>query len=194
MNLPFLFGRAPHDSRGPQTSDTTPTGMIATVSATMVATEAAWDEILSGVGDDADARAVARLIQLASRPSADPFYDNLAALVIELALLHLQARLCGAPPDQALDLSMLRDFFRTAPAERLIAIFQYSTDPTVRAAAEGVCATVLTHDRLRASAFVEATVRVNALSYTPPPSVDRRRGRDVAGASVALCMDERGVP
>jgi len=52
----------------------------------------------------------------------------------------------------------------------------------------------LTHDRLRASAFVEATVRVNALSYTPPPSVDMRRGRDVAGASVALCMDERGVP
>ena len=178
-----LFGRAlpggptsDTDRAGQPFPDATPAVLIATAGATLAATEAAWDAILSRVGDDADARAVAHLMLRASRPSADPFYDNLAALVIELALLHLQARLCGAPPDQALDLSMLRDFFRTAPAERLIAIFQYSTDPTVRAAAEGVCATVLTHDRLRASAFVEATVRVNALSYTPPPSVDMRRG------------------
>jgi len=32
-----------------------------------------------------------------------------------------------------------------------------------------------THDRLRASAFIEAAARVNALAYTPPPTVDRVR-------------------
>ncbi len=176
MNLPSLFGRELHDPRGPQTSDVTPTALIATASATLAATEAAWDEILSGVGDDADARAVAHLMLRASRPSADPFYDNIATLVIELALLHLQAAMCGAPPDQVLGLAALRDFFRTAPAERLIALFQDSADPTVRDTADGVLATLLTHDRLRASAFIEAAVRVNALAYTPPPTVDSVRG------------------
>jgi len=177
MNLPSLFGREPHDPRVSQTPDvapTAPTELIATAGATLAATEAAWDEILSGVG--ADARAVAPLMLRASRPSADPFYDNIATLAIELALLHLQARLGGAPPDQVLGLAALRDFFRTAPAERLIALFQDSADPTVRDAADGVLATLLTHDRLRASAFIEAAVRVNALAYTPPPTVDSVRG------------------
>ncbi len=109
-------------------------------------------------------------------PSPDPFYDNIATLVIELALLHLQTIMCGAPAGEELGVATLRDFFRSAPAERLIAVFAQSADPTVRAAAEGVCATLLTHDRLRASAFVEAAVRVNALAYTPPPAVDRVRG------------------
>jgi len=179
MNLPSLFSREPHDQRVSQTPDavpTAPTELIATASATLVATEAAWDEILSGVGDDADARAVAHLMLRASRPSADPFYDNIATLVIELALLHLQARLCGAPVGETLRLAALRDFFRTAPAERLIALFQYSADPTARAAADGVLTTLLTHDRLRASAFIEAAVRVNALAYTPPPTMDSVRG------------------
>ncbi len=176
MNLPSLFGREPHDPRVSQTSDVAPAALIATVGATLAATEAAWDEILSGVGDDTDARAVAHLILRASRPSADPFYDNIATLVIELALLHIQVTICGAPVGETRGQAALRDFFRTAPAERLIALFQYSADPTVRAAAEGVLTTLLTHDRLRASAFIEAAVRVNALAYTPPPTADSVRG------------------
>jgi len=176
MNLPSLFGREPHDPHVSQTLDVAPTALIATADATLAATEAAWDEILFSVGDDADARAVAHLMLRASRPSADPFYDNIATLVIELALLHLQARLCGAPVGETLGLAALRDFFRTAPAEHLIGVFQHSADLTVRDAADGVLATLLTHDRLRASAFIEATVRVNALAYTPPPTVDSVRG------------------
>jgi len=178
-----LFGRetpgmdlSAADRAGRPALAATPTEMIAAVGTTMAATEAAWDAILAGVGDDADARAIAQLILRASRPSSDPFYDNIATLVIELALLHLQTIMCGAPAGEELGVATLRDFFRSAPAERLIAVFAQSADPTVRAAAEGVCATLLTHDRLRASAFVEAAVRVNALAYTPPPTVDSVRG------------------
>ncbi len=75
-----LFGRetpgmdlSAADRAGRPALAATPTEMIAAVGTTMAATEAAWDAILAGVGDDADARAIAQLILRASRPSSDPF-------------------------------------------------------------------------------------------------------------------------
>ena len=152
-------------------------------------------------GDHASPRAVAHLIVRAGRPSTDPYYDSIATLLIELALAHLRGRR-AAPDDDGDDdapvdasgvsgglralraargdgapvrVADLRRFFFDAPAEQLIATLQHSAVAAVRATGAGLLETLRTHDRLRASAFIEAAARVNALAYTPPPTVDRVR-------------------
>ena len=70
----------------------------AAVTREMDATTAAWDALLSTLGDQgnqgdhASPRAVAHLIVRAGRPSTDPYYDSIATLLIELALAHLRGR------------------------------------------------------------------------------------------------------
>jgi len=170
----------------------------------MDATTAAWDALLSTLGDQRDhaaPRAVAHLIVRAGRPSTDPYYDSIATVLIELALAHLRSRraapaddgdddasagassasggvraLRAAPGDGApVRVADLRRFFFDAPAEQLIATLQHSAVAGRRATGAGLLETLRTHDRLRASAFIEAAARVNALAYTPPPTVDRVR-------------------
>ncbi len=179
----------------------------AAVTREMDATTAAWDALLSTLGDQgnqgdhASPRAVAHLIVRAGRPSTDPYYDSIATLLIELALAHLRSRraapdddgdddaaadasgasggvraLRAAPGDGApVRVADLRRFFFDAPAEQLIATLQHSAVAAVRATGAGLLETLRMHDRLRASAFIEAAARVNALAYTPPPTVDRVR-------------------
>jgi hypothetical protein len=178
----------------------------AAVTREMDATTAAWDALLSTLGDQgnqgdhASPRAVAHLIVRAGRPSTDPYYDSIATVLIELALAHLHSRraapddgdddaaadasaasggvraLRAAPGDGApVRVADLRRFFFDAPAEQLIATLQHSAVAAVRATGAGLLETLRTHDRLRASAFIEAAARVNALAYTPPPTVDRVR-------------------
>jgi len=179
----------------------------AAVTREMDATIAAWDALLSTLGDQgnqgdhASPRAVAHLIVRAGRPSTDPYYDSIATVLIELALAHLHSRRAvpddDGDDDAAADASGasgglralrvargdgapvrvadLRRFFFDAPAEQLIATLQHSAVAAVRATGAGLLETLRTHDRLRASAFIEAAARVNALAYTPPPTVDRVR-------------------